>query len=97
MSSEPGNRTVAAVAGRTFGRRRWRVVAAVVLFLVGSLLLLEATRVGKGGDAAGHPDSAVDFSHVHGIGVNPADGRVYVGTHRGVFQVFGATTAGSGV
>lgn len=87
LSSEPGNRTVAAVAGRTSGRRRWRVVAAVVLFLVGSLLLLQATKVGDGGDAAGHPESAAGFGHIHGIGVNPADGRVYVGTHRGVFQV----------
>ena len=87
MSSEPGNRTVAAVAGRTSGRPRWRVVAAVVLFLVGSLLLLQATKVGDGGDAAGHPESAAGFGHIHGIGVNPADGRVYVGTHRGVFQL----------
>jgi hypothetical protein len=31
--------------------------------------------------------SAADFGHVHGIGVNPADGRVYVATHRGVFQL----------
>ena len=30
---------------------------------------------------------AADLGHIHGIGVNPADGRVYVGTHRGVFQL----------
>ena len=76
-----------AVAGRTSGRRRWRVVAAVVLFLVGSLLLREATKAGEGGDARGNSESAADSGHVHGIGVNPADGRLYVGTHRGVFQV----------
>ena len=87
LSSEPGNRTVPAVAGRTSGRRRWRVVAAVVLFLVGSLLLLQALKVGDGGDAAGHPESAAGFGHIHGIGVNPADGRVYAGTHRGVVQI----------
>jgi hypothetical protein len=63
------------------------VVAALVLFLVGSLLLLQATKVGDSGDAAGQPESAADFGHVHGIGVNPADGRVYVGTHRGAFQL----------
>jgi hypothetical protein len=79
--------TAPAVAGRTSGRHRWRVVAAVVLFLVGSLLLWESTKVGEGGDAAGQPESAADLSHIHGIGVNPADGRVYVGTHRGVFHM----------
>ena len=87
LSSEPGTRTVPAVAGRTSGRRRWRVVAAVVLFLVGSLLLLQALKVGDGGDAAGQTESAAGFGHVHGIGVNPADGRVYAGTHRGVVQI----------
>ena len=59
------------------GRRRWRVVAALVLFLVGSLLLWQATKAGEGGDATGDPESAADLSHIHGIGVNPADGRVY--------------------
>ena len=58
-----------------------------MLFLVGSLLLVQALKVGDGGDAAGHPESAAGFGHIHGIGVNPADGWVYVGTHRGVFQV----------
>jgi hypothetical protein len=74
-----------ADAGRLSRRRRWLLAAALVLFLVGSLLLWESTRSGEGGDAAGQ--SAADLSHIHGIGVNPADGRVYVGTHRGVFQV----------
>ena len=80
-----GDRTAPAVAGRPSGRRRWLMVAALVLFVVGSLLLWESTKSGDGGDAAGQ--SAAGLGHVHGIGVNPADGRVYIGTHRGVFQV----------
>jgi hypothetical protein len=83
--SAVGDRTAAAVAGRPTGRRRWLAVAALVLFVVGSLLLWESTKSGDGGDAAGQ--SAAGLGHVHGIGVNPADGRVYIGTHRGVFQV----------
>ena len=82
--SAAGDRTAAAVAGRPTGRR-WFAVAALVLFVVGSLLLWESTKSGDGGDAA--EQSAGGFGHVHGIGVNPADGRVYVGTHHGVFQV----------
>jgi hypothetical protein len=58
-----------------------------MLFAVGSLLLLEATNAGEGRDPTGQPESAADLSHIHGVGVNPADGRVYVGTHRGVFQL----------
>ena len=85
--SAHGGGTAPVVAGRPSDRRRWLVVAALVLFLVGSLLLHEATKPGEGGDGAGHPESAADLSHIHGMGVNPADGRVYVGTHRGVFQM----------
>jgi hypothetical protein len=85
--SAPGGGTAPAVADRSSGRRRLLVIVALVLFFVGSLLLLEATKGGDGGDAARHLDSGADLSHIHGIGVNPADGRVYVGTHRGVFQV----------
>ena len=82
-----GDRMGPAVAGRPSGRRRWLMVAALVLFVVGSLLLWQATKAGEGGDAAGDPEAAADLRHIHGIGVNPADGRVYVGTHGGVFQV----------
>jgi hypothetical protein len=85
--SAVGDRPEPAVAGRPSGRRRWLVVTAVMLFAVGSLLLLEATNAGEGRDPAGQPESAADSGHIHGIGVNPADGRVYVGTHRGVFQL----------
>lgn len=85
--SAVGDRPEPAVAGRPSGRRRWLVVTAVMLFAVGSLLLLEATNAGEGRDPAGQPESAADLGHIHGIGVNPADGGVYVGTHRGVFQL----------
>ena len=70
------------------------VVAAVVLFLVGLLLVREGIKpVGEstvksvGESTAADPVSAADVGHIHGIGVNPADGRVYAGAHRGVIQL----------
>lgn len=76
------NREAPAVAGR---RHPLVLVAAITLFLAGSLLLLKATNV-LGGRETVNLEWSADVSHVHGIAINPADGRVYVGTHRGVFQ-----------
>ena len=50
-------------------------------------MLLKATGVGEAEDAARAPGSAADLGHIHGIGVNSADGQVYVGAHSGVFRV----------
>lgn len=83
--SPRGKPTARAVAGR---RHPLVVVAALVLFLAGSLMLLRATNVLGGRDAVDKPASdAESFGHVHGLGINPADGRLYVGTHHGVFQL----------
>ncbi|MCF6522843.1 F510_1955 family glycosylhydrolase [Streptomyces sp. JJ36] len=38
----------------------------------------------EGSPATGDP---VDAGHIHGLGVDPADGRLYVATHRGVLSV----------
>ena len=42
--------------------------------------------------ASGEPpslagDSALPFAHVHGMGIDPADGTVLVATHQGLFRV----------
>ena len=37
--------------------------------------------------AADTSDSSGTLSHVHGLGVDPADGRVYVATHSGLYTV----------
>lgn len=39
------------------------------------------------GAAASTPHSSQALSHVHGLGVDPADGRVYVATHNGLYTV----------
>ena len=32
-------------------------------------------------------DSALPFAHVHGVGIDPADGTVLVATHQGLFRI----------
>jgi photosystem II stability/assembly factor-like uncharacterized protein len=39
------------------------------------------------GTAADTSESSGALSHVHGLGVDPADGRVYVATHSGLYTV----------
>jgi hypothetical protein len=59
-------------------------VAAIVVVLAAVLLLT------RGGDdtAAEHDMGAdVGMAHVHGLGVDPADGALYAGTHYGLFRV----------
>ncbi|WP_165944247.1 F510_1955 family glycosylhydrolase [Micromonospora sp. KC213] len=67
----------------------WLGVAAGVLLLVTAA----ATAAGWRGDTASSTAStAADsgaLSHVHGLGVNPADGQLYVATHHGVFRLSG--------
>jgi hypothetical protein len=45
---------------------------------------------GSGGDAdqPGQLNQPA-LEHVHGLGVNPADGKLYVASHHGVFRVDG--------
>ncbi|MGH9283119.1 MAG: F510_1955 family glycosylhydrolase, partial [Acidimicrobiales bacterium] len=59
-------------------------MAAVVVAL--PILVWAATR-GSGGDGSSAGDPGV--SHVHGLGVNPADGSLHVATHHGTFRIQG--------
>ena len=77
---------------------RWIALAAVLLLLPAALL---AYASGGQGDDDGvdshevaHRDegdaldiAALGMEHVHGLGVNPADGQLYAATHFGVFAV----------
>lgn len=36
---------------------------------------------------AGRNDDGVDLTHVHGLGVNPADGDLYIATHDGLYRI----------
>ncbi|MDQ3943869.1 MAG: YCF48-related protein [Actinomycetota bacterium] len=64
-------------------RERLLFVAAVVI--VGLPVLLWAATRGSEGDESSPGGPGV--SHVHGLGINPADGSLYVATHHGTFRI----------
>ncbi|MGW3565502.1 F510_1955 family glycosylhydrolase [Streptomyces sp. NPDC000941] len=56
--------------------RKWLLAATAAL-------ALGLGACSSGGDTSDSSQSAV--SHVHGLGTDPADGRLYVATHEGIF------------
>lgn len=53
---------------------RWLWLAAAV----GSVVLGACTADDR---------RSVDLSHIHGLGINPADGQLYVASHHGIFRL----------
>ncbi|GAA2479307.1 hypothetical protein GCM10010406_14390 [Streptomyces thermolineatus] len=65
---------------------RSRAAAAVAA----AVLAVVTAACSSGPDASTEPDGGpggLAVSHVHGLGVDPADGRLYVATHEGVIAV----------
>ncbi|MER6623006.1 F510_1955 family glycosylhydrolase [Streptomyces sp. NPDC000931] len=66
---------------------------ALILFAAAGLLLAACsatdTTAGTGRDSAAVPDPGT--GHLHGLGVDPADGAVYAAGHHGVFRLDGGT------
>lgn len=63
---------------------------AVAIGAVGLLLLaVLLVALGRGDQHSDAPaeTAATPVGHIHGIGVDPADGRLYIGAHLGVFAV----------
>jgi hypothetical protein len=87
MPREPDQTTRQRPTAPTRGRRRtaWPVVliggGLVVAVIAGGVVL--ASR--RGGSSAAAPVIA----HVHGLGINPADGSLQVATHNGTFRLDG--------
>ncbi|MEU9605520.1 F510_1955 family glycosylhydrolase [Streptomyces sp. NPDC048057] len=48
-------------------------------------LALTLTACGGDGDDGGKSAASADISHIHGVGVHPTDGKLYVATHNGVY------------
>ncbi|MEU0684439.1 F510_1955 family glycosylhydrolase [Streptomyces albogriseolus] len=61
-------------------RRTWPLAATAVLALT-----LAACSSGKDGEGDAPAASQPTVSHVHGLGIDPADSRLYVATHEGLF------------
>ncbi|UGY93638.1 F510_1955 family glycosylhydrolase [Streptomyces gobiensis] len=69
---------------------RFRTPTAAVAVLLAAVLT--ACSSDSGGSDEGHDrtrdgSDAVSVSHIHGLGIDPADGRLYVATHHGVIAV----------
>lgn len=60
---------------------------AVALVLVAGAVSAVAGCTGTAADGGPGADSPPGFGHVHGLGLNPADDRVYAATHYGVFRL----------
>ncbi|MET9429176.1 F510_1955 family glycosylhydrolase [Streptomyces sp. NPDC003036] len=79
-------------------RTRRRHVAATGALAATALLLAACGGEGSpGGDASAGPadDHGAEHapavhSHIHGLGIDPADGRLYVATHEGVYTADGS-------
>jgi hypothetical protein len=68
------------VRSRKRGRpRRWALLGAAVV----AVLVTGCT----GGAAGGGDGEDVGLEHVHGLGVDPADGALYAGTHHGLVRI----------
>lgn len=50
------------------------------------VLVLFAGCGGESGTGAGDQSAGAALEHVHGLGVDPADGVLYAGTHHGLFR-----------
>jgi hypothetical protein len=59
------------------------ITAAMVLAASGAIVV----AISAGDDDGATTDAgAADLSHVHGLGVNPTDGSLYIATHTGLFR-----------
>ena len=69
-------------------RAVWRLLGILALLAAASLLAAcgdESPSTGAGGeDAAAHAQGSA-LEHIHGLGINPADGRLFIATHNGLF------------
>lgn len=68
-------------------RRRWYTAGAGVCAVFALVTVVWAVQ--RGGD---HDDEVVSqddpgVTHVHGLGIDPADGTLYAATHHGVFRI----------
>lgn len=82
---------------RSAGRRgRILVVLVAVTVVVAAAVTWAAVRTSGGEDGSPSGDAVADdpgVAHVHGLGLDPADGTLYIATHFGMFDLTGDGTA----
>ncbi|GAA2256115.1 hypothetical protein GCM10010232_51990 [Streptomyces amakusaensis] len=69
-----------APRGRTAARR-----TALTAAVAAAGLLLTACGGDSGEGDTGGDSGATTISHIHGVGIGPSDGKLYVATHEGVY------------
>lgn len=70
------------------GARRDRLIFGAVAVLAIPAMVWVGLRLTDGdGSSPGLPGDDPGVAHVHGLGVNPADGSLYVATHHGTFRI----------
>jgi hypothetical protein len=62
------------------------LAAAVLALAATAVVAIAVTDGGDDGSGAGHAGSGPGLAHVHGLGVNPKDGTLYIATHTGLFR-----------
>lgn len=84
---KPGATTEPSRSSTSGRRRPWGllvlILVAVTALMVGTIFVLRAV-VGQDAPSASDP---VRLEHVHGLGLDPADGSVYAGTHYGLIRI----------
>ena len=68
-------------------RRRWGALAASAAVAIGFGALAGVVALVRSSDGPPTSEPARGVTHVHGLGVNPRDGRLHVATHGGVFVI----------
>lgn len=87
MPSKPKQPTRHRPPARAKGRRRSNVPTLIV---IGSLAAAASTAGAFVASRRGGERSAAPvIAHVHGLGINPADGSLHVATHTGTFRIAG--------
>lgn len=67
--------------------RRWTLVLLGVAALAALVAIVWAIQRNRDGSGGGLAEGDPGVSHVHGLGVDPADGILYAATHHGLFRI----------
>ena len=82
-------------AARAEQRKRVRSYAAGGLLgavVIAALVAVSLAGGDEGQGAGGGGGGAAEAGHIHGLGINPADGSLYIATHAGLFRAARGST-----